>query len=135
LYNTNISIIINLYNIFVFILGDCTGNICTWQLDQKIEMCHDTENVLTLNSKMSAHNDCINGVRLVITQILTTNYVDMSSTFDLIFICNHFLFIFSLHPTRPLLATASGQRHYEFDNDEQALKRDTDISLKLWKII
>jgi len=84
--------------------GNCTGDISTWQLDQKIEMCNDAENVLPVNSKISVHNDCVNGV--------------------------------SLHPTRPLLATTSGQRHYEFDDeDEQKLKTDTDISLKLWKII
>lgn len=46
-----------------------------------------------------------------------------------------FKIIFSLHPTRPLLVTASGQRRNEFDDDEPALKKDTDISLKLWKII
>lgn len=45
---------------------------------------------------------------------------------------------FSLHKTRPLLATTSGQRHHEFESDEQAsqytnVKNDT--SLKLWKII
>jgi len=39
-----------------------------------------------------------------------------------------------LHPTLPLLATASGQRHNENDDDEQILK-DTDVSLKLWEII
>lgn len=45
---------------------------------------------------------------------------------------------FSLHKTRPLLATTSGQRHHEFESDEQAPQYTnikTDISLKLWKII
>jgi len=43
-----------------------------------------------------------------------------------------------LHPTLPLLATASGQRHNENDDDddddEQTLK-DTAVSLKLWEIM
>lgn len=43
--------------------------------------------------------------------------------------------IFSLHPTRSLLVTTSGQRHNEFDDEEQILNKVTDISLKLWKII
>jgi len=41
-----------------------------------------------------------------------------------------------LHPTLPLLATASGQRHNEeIDDDEQLILKATDISLKLWEII
>lgn len=45
------------------ILGNCTGDISTWQLDQKIEVSNDIETVLALNSKISCHNDCVNGVR------------------------------------------------------------------------
>ncbi|KAL4098819.1 hypothetical protein QTP88_023347 [Uroleucon formosanum] len=82
--------------------GNCTGEISTWKLDQNTEKSDGIERVLTLNSKIPVHNDCVNGV--------------------------------SLHPTLPLLATASGQRHNENDDDEQILK-DTDTSLKLWEII
>ncbi|XP_060840335.1 telomerase Cajal body protein 1 [Rhopalosiphum padi] len=82
--------------------GNCTGEISTWKLDQNIEKSDGVESVLTLNSKIPVHNDCVNGV--------------------------------SLHPTLPLLATASGQRHNENDNDEPQLK-NTDISLKCWEII
>jgi len=83
--------------------GNCTGDIRTWQLDQQIDISDEAESVLTLNSTISVHDDCVNGV--------------------------------SLHPTCPLLVTTSGQRHNEFDDDEPALKKDIDISLKLWKII
>jgi len=53
--------------VYIFILGDCSGNISTWKLDQKIETPNLTESVLSLNSNIRAHNDCVNGVRLVIT--------------------------------------------------------------------
>lgn len=54
----------------ILILGNCTGDISTWQLDQKIEISDEAETVLTLNSKISVHNDCVNGVRLVIIKKL-----------------------------------------------------------------
>jgi len=40
-----------------------------------------------------------------------------------------------LHPTLPLLATASGQRHNDENDDDEQILKDTDISLKLWRII
>jgi len=55
-------------------LGNCTGEISTWKLDQNIEKSDGVESVLTLNSKIPVHNDCVNGVRLVITQAIY--YVD-----------------------------------------------------------
>lgn len=48
-------------------LGNCTGEISTWKLDHNIEKSDGVESVLPLNSKISVHNDCVNGVRLVIT--------------------------------------------------------------------
>lgn len=83
--------------------GNCTGEISTWKLDQNIEKSDGVESVLTLNSKIPVHNDCVNGV--------------------------------SLHPTLPLLATASGQRHNDENDDDEQILKDTDISLKLWRII
>jgi len=53
-------------------LGNCTGEISTWKLDQNIEKSDGVESVLTLNSKISVHKDCVNGVRLVITQTIYT---------------------------------------------------------------
>ncbi|XP_015363453.1 PREDICTED: telomerase Cajal body protein 1 [Diuraphis noxia] len=90
--------------------GNCTGEISTWKLDHNIEKSDGVESVLPLNSKISVHNDCVNGV--------------------------------SLHPTLPLLATASGQRHNENDDNDdddddgnKQILKDIDISLKLWEII
>lgn len=61
-------------------LGNCTGEISTWKLDQNIENSDGVESVLTLNSKISVHNDCVNGVRLVITQ--TLNYVASGNNYN-----------------------------------------------------
>lgn len=59
--------LLNIFKVFsIFISGNCTGEISSWQLDQKMELCDGVESVLTLNSKISVHNDCVNGVRLVI---------------------------------------------------------------------
>lgn len=49
--------------LFIFILGNCTGEISTWKLEQEIEMSNNVENVLALNSKITVHNDFVNGVR------------------------------------------------------------------------
>lgn len=61
---------ISLISLMFISLGNCTGEISTWKLDQNIENSDGVESVLTLNSKISVHNDCVNGVRLVITQTL-----------------------------------------------------------------
>lgn len=56
--------LLNIFKVFfIFISGNCTGQISSWQLDQKIELCDGVESTLTLNSKISVHNDCVNGVR------------------------------------------------------------------------
>ncbi|XP_050443438.1 telomerase Cajal body protein 1 [Adelges cooleyi] len=94
--------------------GNCTGEISTWRLDDKINSEENSESVLELNSKILIHDDCVNGV--------------------------------SLHPTRSLLATTSGQRHVDFFNDDDDDDCDVDCnnkkssnhfdaSLKLWNII
>jgi len=56
--------------ILILFLGNCTGEISTWKLDQNIEKSDGVESVLTLNSKIPVHNDCVNGVRLVITDYM-----------------------------------------------------------------
>lgn len=50
----------------IIALGNCTGDLSTWQLDQKVETTDGVESVLSLNSKISVHSDCVNGVRLVL---------------------------------------------------------------------
>lgn len=57
---------ISLISLILISLGNCTGEISTWKLDQNIEKFDGVESVLSLNSKISVHNDCVNGVRLVI---------------------------------------------------------------------
>jgi len=63
---------ISLISLISISLGNCTGEISTWKLDQNIEKSDGVESVLTLNSKISVHNDCVNGVRLVIIYKLYT---------------------------------------------------------------
>lgn len=58
-----------------------------------------------------------------------------SLTLDTFSQCHDFYFC-SLHPTQPVLATSSGQRHVPTLDDDEDLPSDTDSyqenSLKLW---
>lgn len=62
-YRSKLILCLFIYYKFIFILGNCTNEISTWKLDQEIEMSNDVENVLALNSKITVHNDFVNGVR------------------------------------------------------------------------
>ncbi|XP_025419867.1 telomerase Cajal body protein 1 isoform X3 [Sipha flava] len=85
--------------------GNCTGDVSTWKLDQNIEMPEGVECVLALNSKIPAHNDCVNGVSLHPTHpwLATTSGQRHNETDD--------------------------------DDDDEHILHTTDVSLKLWKII
>lgn len=38
----------------------------------------------------------------------------------------------SLHPTLPMIATGSGQRHFDFSDDEDDESQDSECCLKMW---
>ena len=74
---------------------------------------------------------------MVIQIIIIQHILSLDADVNIDISLTDFLYVFSLHPSLPILATASGQRHFPIpsgleSSDDTDSETDRDNSVRLW---